>query len=104
MADSAKNGRVAVVTGAAGALGEALVTELAQQGWHVCAGIHPKSLVGDRSGILTVPLDVSNRNEGETAFDQLLGKGGRIDVLVNNGGIVRDAALWEMTDEDFQEV
>jgi len=104
MGDSAKNGRVAVVTGAAGALGQALVTELVTQGWHVCAGIHRKNRAGDQPGVLTVPLDVTNREQVETAVEQVLGKWGRIDVLVNNAGIVRDAALWEMTEEDFQEV
>jgi 3-oxoacyl-[acyl-carrier protein] reductase len=104
MADSSRNGRVAVITGAAGALGQALVSEFAKQGWHVCAGIHRKNSPGDQLDVLTLPLDVTYREQVETAFEQVLGKWGRIDVLVNNAGIVRDAALWEMTEEDFQEV
>jgi len=93
-----------VVTGAAGALGQGLVSELSRQGWKVCAGLHRNSSIGEGHDVLILPMDVTNRDQVQGAFNQVLERWGRIDALINNAGTIRDAALWEMTENDFDEV
>ena len=96
--------RVAVVTGAAGGLGAGIVAELARQGWSVAAGWHrrePNPAVGD---VFAVPLDVTDVGSVQQAVDWVLERWGRIDLLVNNAGIVSDALLARMEDPMWDRV
>lgn len=96
--------RVAVVTGAAGGLGAGIVAELARQGWSVAAGWHrrePSPAVGD---VFAVPLDVTDVGSVQQAVDSVLERWGRIDLLVNNAGIVSDALLARMEDPMWDRV
>ena len=96
--------RVALVTGAAGGLGTGIVAELARQGWSVAAGWHrrePSPAVGD---VFAVPLDVTDVGSVSRAVDSVLGRWGRIDLLVNNAGIVSDALLARMEDPMWDRV
>ena len=49
-------------------------------------------------------VDVSDTAEVESAIAQVVDGSGRIDVLVNNAGILRDGVLWKLTDDDFNTV
>ena len=49
-------------------------------------GLAPAHQVGD-PGLLAVPVDVTNAESAAAMCDQVLGRWGRIDVLVNNAGI-----------------
>lgn len=96
--------RVALVTGAAGGLGTGIVAELARQGWSVAAGWHrrePSPAVGD---MFAVPLDVTDVGSVSRAVDSVLGRWGRIDLLVNNAGIVSDALLARMEEPMWDRV
>lgn len=89
------SGRQAVVTGAAGGIGSAIVRELIGQG----ASVH--GLDRDREGLrvleqqfpgrlLSYPVDLTDRAETDQMFSRLArALGGRCDVLVNNAGISR---------------
>ncbi len=52
----------------------------------------------------TVDLEVSEASSWEAALKEILGAQGRIDVLVNNAGLHRDALLGTMAAEDWSEV
>ena len=96
--------RVALVTGAAGGLGTGIVAELARQGWSVAAGWHrhePSPAFGDVSA---VPLDVTDVASVSRAVDSVLGRWGRIDLLVNNAGIVSDALMARMEEPMWDRV
>ncbi len=96
--------RVAVVTGAAGGLGTGIVAELARQGWSVAAGWHrrePGPVTGD---VFAVPLDVSNGDSVQLAIDGVVERWGRVDLLVNNAGVVSDALLARMEDPMWDRV
>ena len=96
--------RVAVVTGAAGGLGTGIVEELARQGWSVAAGWHcrePGPVTGD---VFAVPLDVSDVDSVQRAIDGVAERWGRIDLLVNNAGVVSDALLARMEDPMWDRV
>ena len=49
-------------------------------------------------------VNVSEKQSVEAAIQQLIGKWGQIDVLVNNAGITRDGLLMRMTEEDWDQV
>jgi len=109
--------KVCIVTGAGHGIGRGHALELARQGAKVIVNDVGSSVNGDGSGRdadLTVDLitgrggtavanygDVGDETAAKGLIDQAVDTYGRLDVLVNNAGIVRDRAIWNMTPEDF---
>jgi 3-oxoacyl-[acyl-carrier protein] reductase len=56
------------------------------------------------TGVHGIRADVSSTSDVESAISRIIAETGRIDVLVNNAGIVRDKVLWKLTDEDWDQV
>jgi 3-oxoacyl-[acyl-carrier protein] reductase len=99
-------GRTVIVTGAARGIGRALAA-----GFHeakasvLLADADEAALVDvDLSGATTVVADVSQTRDVERLVAEALGLTGRIDVIVNNAGILRDRVLWKLTDDDWDSV
>jgi len=100
-------GKTALVTGASGGIGGAIVRALAAQGAIV-------GLSGTRKEALeALSADVAGRvlpcNLGDvTAVEQLIKDAeaalGSVDILVNNAGLTRDGLVLRMKDEDWQTV
>src|SRR3989337_977882 len=108
----ALEGRVAIVTGGSRGIGRAIAQCLAEDGASVVvSGLDParleaatKELEGVGAPGLGVVADVARREDVERLVDQTKGRFARIDVLVNNAGITRDALLVRMKDEDWDRV
>ncbi len=98
------NSRVAWVTGAAGGLGGALVTEFVAQGWNVLATYHRVALQPSGPNILAIRADVTVREEVDAAIETALQRWGRVDALVNNAGFTDDNACWQIKEEDWDTV
>jgi 3-oxoacyl-[acyl-carrier protein] reductase len=86
-------GKVAVVTGAGGTMGRAVVEALLADGCRVAAiDIHPDSmrpLVAANDGaVLAVACDISDPGAVAAAHAHVVGALGAVDVLVNNAGIL----------------
>ncbi|MEV6772781.1 SDR family oxidoreductase [Nocardia sp. NPDC051030] len=92
--------RSVLVTGAARGIGKAISLRLAQQGWHVYAGVRKLSdgdaLVTEASNITPVLLDVANPDH-IAALDEVLPAD--LTAVVNNAGIVADGPV-ELLDLD----
>ena len=95
------NGRLAVVTGSANGIGRATAEAFAAAGYHVAAWD-----LDDQAGAALVAaitagggsaehahVDVSDSASVEAAVARLIDERGRVDALINNAGILRDAQL-----------
>src|SRR5437773_6807273 len=81
-----ETGRVALVTGASSGIGEAAARGLVGAGFTVY-GTSRRAVAGEeRDEVVFLPLDVTDDQSVAGAVREVLGRSGRIDVLVNNAG------------------
>lgn len=95
--------KVAVVTGGAKGLGQAIAIALAKDGAKVIAA-DVGELTYKESNVEGYCLDVTDVLAVKTFFDDVISKYGKVDILVNNAGITRDAMTRKMTDEQWNVV
>src|SRR4051812_2051052 len=87
--------QVAIVTGGAQGIGEAIVKRLSSAGATV--------VVADLNG--EPPVDITSAASVQSCVDRVLTQYGRIDILVNNAGIAGKAApIWEQDDDGWRRV
>ena len=114
------DGKVAIVTGAGHGIGRGHALELAKHGARVVVNDLGSSVSGEgtsHDADLTVKLvesrggeavanyeDVADYEDAGRLVAQAVETWGRLDVLVNNAGIVRDGAIWNMSETDFDSV
>lgn len=90
--------KVCVVTGGANGLGAEMAKLFASEGAIVVAAdMAPLSF--EATNVEGAILNVTDSNECEKFFNTVMEKHGKIDVLVNNAGITRDALTHKITDE-----
>jgi 3-oxoacyl-[acyl-carrier protein] reductase len=96
-------GKIVVVTGGAAGIGKATAVRFAEAGARVVvcdvnqeAGEAVASSLGPDARFYKV--DVANRAAVQAFVEDVVAKHGRVDVLVNNAGITRDAQLVKMQD------
>jgi glucose 1-dehydrogenase len=104
-------GKVALVTGAAQGIGQACAVRLAKEGAKVVlcdvneAGQAAAGGVEAKGGkAIYVPCDVSKAADVERALAAALKAFRRVDVLVNNAGVVDDTPFLELSLEEFDRV
>jgi 3-oxoacyl-[acyl-carrier protein] reductase len=92
--------KVAVVTGGAKGLGEAIALSFANEGAVVIAA-DMQDLSYEHASVFGYKLNVADSKACQVFFDEVIAKYGKIDILVNNAGITRDAMTRKMTDEQW---
>lgn len=104
-------GRVAVVTGAAGAIGYGICTGLLEHGAHVAIADLPGEKLDQfvaefqtRDPVRTfgVPMDVTDPASVASTFAQIIAHWGGVDIVVLNAGIALTSPLIEMDLEAFR--
>jgi NAD(P)-dependent dehydrogenase (short-subunit alcohol dehydrogenase family) len=115
------DGKVAIITGAGGGLGEAYAKLFAREG----ASVVVNDLGGPRDGsgsdlsmaqqvvdavtkaggkAIANGADISTIAGGQSVFDDAIKAFGKVDILVNNAGILRDQSFSKSTEEAWDKV
>jgi NAD(P)-dependent dehydrogenase (short-subunit alcohol dehydrogenase family) len=97
-------GKVALVTGASRGIGLGIVERFAEEGAQVIAGSTSNPPGAYPKGVEGVVLDVGKEEDWKRVVEAALARHGRIDVLVNNAGIIAYSPLHELTMEDWLRV
>jgi len=85
-----------LVTGAASGIGHAVSELFAAEGATVFASDIVSPQIPHSIGIEALTLDVTSEGEWETTVDVVVEKSGRLDVLINNAGIIAYEPLHEL--------
>ena len=114
-------GKVAIVTGAGRGLGREEVLLMAKEGCNLV--VNDLGAAFDGSGAETKVADqvaeecrnlgvkavanydtVTDFNKAKAMIDQAISEFGKLDIVVNNAGILRDRMLFNMTEQEFDDV
>ena len=110
MNSSPLQGRVAIVTGAAQGIGNAIARRLATEGAQVViididAAGAAQAAADIGGSALAITADVSREQEVDRAFAEAIETTGRLDILVNNAGIVgTDTPVHDLQVDDWDHV
>ena len=110
---SQKNNKAVLITGASGGIGSCIAETLADEGYDIiltyAASFEKAQAVADNcknkgADVLLLQGDVSDYSSCGEVVKKSIEKFGAVYALVNNAGIVRDALLMRMTEEQFDKV
>lgn len=108
---SPQAGRVAVITGAAGAIGSAMTERFIAEGAAVVAVDLTADMLArlqdrvENTALLDMQgVDVTDEAAVAALFAGAIERHGRVDYLVNNAGITRDATIHNMTVQQWRDV
>ena len=101
-------GRTVVVTGGARGIGLALSRFFAASGARLAIVDVDESALADTTNeipdALPLAVDVADAGQVDSAIAHVVEVTGRLDVVVNNAGILRDRVVWKLSDEDWSAV
>lgn len=104
-------GRIAAITGAAQGLGFAIAEQFVAEGARVVladldldATTAAAGQLGDSSVAVAVRCDVTSAEQVDALVADAVAQFGRLDIMVNNAGITRDATMRKMTEDEFDQV
>lgn len=99
--------RVVITTGAAQGIGRAIADRFARAGATVVIA-DVDDAVGHEAatavGATYVRTDVADSESVQALVERTVSDHGRVDVIVNNAGILRDGVLWKLSDQDWDAV
>src|SRR5690606_36248907 len=104
--------KVAIITGAGRGIGAVTAKKFAAEGAKVTVSdINEEAVkktaaeIVDMGGeALGLTVDVTNRQQVDNMIAETLKRFGKIDILINNAGIILDAQLIKMTEEQWDHV
>lgn len=103
-------GRVAIITGGSRGLGLLMARQLRKEGARVALLARnreelarAKELLGDSSSVLTIACDVAERTLVRQAIEIVAHHFGRIDMLINNAGVIQVGPLEHMAYGDYHQ-
>lgn len=104
--------KVAIITGGAQGIGKATVTKFLIEGavvviWDVDeerGNIFVADVVAQGYKAKFMKVNVTKLEDVEKSIEKIIHEFGKVDILINNAGILRDATLMKMTAEQWQQV
>ena len=105
-------GRIALVTGASQGIGRACALELAKAGATVALAARNEAKLADVAAEIAAAggqaaafsLDIASEESIKTGAKAILERYGKVEILVNNAGIVRDGLMMRMKRPDWDDV
>ncbi|MGA2463796.1 MAG: 3-oxoacyl-ACP reductase family protein [Thermodesulfobacteriota bacterium] len=105
--------KVSLITGGSGGIGGVTAIRFAQEGAKILVQYH-KNIASAEKVVINIKeiggqaisymADVRNRDDVKKMCDAAVDRFGTIDILVNYAGVSRDALLYKMTEEQWDEV
>jgi 3-oxoacyl-[acyl-carrier protein] reductase len=111
--DSGIQGKTAIVTGGSRGIGREVVKQLAAEGADVTFFFLSNQVAADAvceeckqagSEVTALQVDVRDSEASALAVEAVLSRTDRIDILVNNSGVIRDGLLAAFADDDIADV
>ena len=109
MADLEK--KVAIITGASGGIGKAIVEKLAKKGVILVLGARRievleeiKKSLPNKEQVLCLKCDVTNKKDLEMLVNETITRFKRIDIVVNGAGVSSQYPFWQQPPEDIEKV
>ena len=103
-------GQVAIVTGGARGIGRGICEVFCREGatvalWDVLDGTQTvKEITQNGGNIFYQKVDVTSQDSVDNAIGEIIEKYGKIEILINNAGIIRDRSFLKMTEEEWDSV
>ena len=94
------HGKVAVVTGGSGAIGAAILASFRRSG---ATGV-ALDVAAPAADVGFVSCDIRQESSVTSAIGEVMSRHGRIDIAVHAAGISRDAVVWKLTADEWDQV
>lgn len=78
---------VVLITGASSGLGKSTALYLAERGYTVYGTTRNPANTSDAGPVILLRMDVGDEHSIQAAIDELIGREGRLDILINNAGV-----------------
>jgi 3-oxoacyl-[acyl-carrier protein] reductase len=105
------DGQVAIITGGARGIGEGICKIFCNEGatvalWDILdEGKNTTDRIKKEGGkIIFQKVDVTDQSSVNVAVEKLIGEFGRIDILINNAGIIKDRSFLKMSRDEWDRV
>lgn len=105
--------KVALITGSSKGIGKAIAINLAKNGYSVVINCKNsidkldetfKEIQNITKNVLAIKCDISNYDDCQNMYNEIIKKFGKIDILVNNAGISYVGLFNEMLPKDWQNI
>ena len=103
-------GQVAIVTGGARGIGKGICEVFCREGatvalWDVLDGTETVNEITQNGGkIFFQKVDVTDQSSVDNAIEEIIKQHGKIEILINNAGIIRDKSFLKMSEEEWDSV
>lgn len=106
--------KVVFITGSSSGIGRACALRFAQDGYYVIVTYHENQQAGEETAqkclqqgakeVSLIHLEIMNEEIMDEAIRNIINKFGRIDILINNSGVLATSPLVETSDEEIERV
>ncbi len=110
--DLGLEGKIAIVTGGAGSIGAAIVEGFVREGSSVVIAdnsLDEAKKLAEKLGrggvkILAIKTDVTKKSDADNLASATLQEFGKVDILINNAGVISDMRFVDIEEEDWDRV